>query len=105
MALLGTVHDGLSEPFWIHGREQSHEVFLLGLSMALLAPRIWAVSGELLDVLSLHPHIGRGELGPLRDLHRGHLIGPEDILLASQDLMDEAQWAILFFGQENVLKI
>ena len=73
--------------------------------MALLAPRIWAVSGELWDVLDLLPHIGCGELWPLWDLHLGHLIGPEDILLACQDLMDEAQWAILFFRQENVLKI
>ena len=74
MALLGSVHDSLSEPFWIHGRDQGHEIFLLWLSVTLLTPGIWAVPEELFNVLDLLPHVSSGELRPLRDLHLGHLV-------------------------------
>ena len=103
MALLGAVQDRLFEPFWVHGREQSKEEFLLGLSMTSLSPGIRAAAKELRDFLDLLPHVGDGELGPLRDLHRGHLVGPEDVLLACQDLMEEADGAVLFFREEDIL--
>ena len=105
MALLGAVQDRLFQPFWVHGREQSKEEFLLGLSVTSLSPGIRAAAKELRDFLDLLPHVGDGELRPLRDLHRGDLEVPEHVLLTSKDLVQESDRTVLFLWEEDVLKI
>ena len=103
MALLGAVDDRHPEPLRVHGRDEGEEEALLGLPMALAAPGVRHVDLDLREVLDLLPHVGDGELGPLRHLHGGDLPAPEDVLGAAEDLLEEADRAVLLLGEEDLL--
>ena len=103
MSLLGAVDDGLSQPLGIHRGHESEEVLLLWLTMTFVGPGIRDVGKEFFDVLDLLPHVGDGELRPLRNFHRRDLEAPEDVLLASEDLVQESHGTILLFGEKDVL--
>ena len=103
MALLRTVDDGSSKPLSVHGRDHGKEELLLWLPVAFAAPGVRHVSLEFWDVLDLVPHLCDGELRPLWDLHRRYLVGPEDILGARGDLVEEADRAVLLIWKVDVL--
>ena len=103
MALLRTVDDGSSKPLCVHGRDDGEKVPLLWLSVTFAAPGVRHVSLEFWDVLDLVPHLCDGELRPLWHLHSRNLVGPEDILGARRDLVEEADGTILLLGKVDIL--
>ena len=69
-----------------------------------MAPSVWHIFLELIDVLGLLPHVGDGKLGPLWHPHGCHLVVPEYVLLTTEDLVQESNGTVLLIRQEDVLK-
>ena len=101
--LMADVQVGVLHPIRVEGAEDAHNVGPLRLSVALCGkPVVRYVGAKLWQRLGLRHHAHNTKLLPLADLHMTDLVVAQELLIAGEDLMQEADRAVLFLRQEDV---
>ena len=98
--------DVLNHPLWLQCANDRPAIVLFRVSTSSFElPVIRNVLLELWVLDGLNPHLLVGELGPSRVVDGDGLVLGEELLVACEDLLQEAQGSVLTLRHEFVLQV
>ena len=97
------VPDHCMYPLWCNGSDDAPKEGALQLVVPNF-PLLWQVLLDARDLIGGFPVVLDGELGPVVNLDVLDVVGNERLLVASVDLLQESQSAVVVLGQEKFLK-